>query len=317
MQLGLALPQYDFSVPGMPRLEWATLVAYAQRAEQLGFDSLWLSDHVVWAIDRYGAAPGHHESYDPIPTLAALARLTTTARLGTLVLAAPLRPPTVLGKALTSIDRLSDGRLIAGIGAGGFAHDFELTGQPMPPPGERLANLARDIDTLKATFAKGQNPPNLPPPVQQPHPPIWVGGKGPKLIELAATHADGWNYCWFATPDDYVPKADIARRHATDPDAFHLSLGIYTLVGEDERDLQRRFDRLKTTSPPGVIPPQTTLAEYRQRRLVGTVDQVAEQIHQWSEVGVRTLIACLGAVPFSVTAMDDLETVAAAAGRVR
>lgn len=317
MQLGLALPQYDFSVPGLSRLDWPTLASYAQRAEQLGFDSLWLSDHIVWAIDRYGAAPGNHEGYDPLPTLAALARLTTTATLGTLVLAAPIRPATVLAKALTSIDHVSNGRLVVGIGAGWFEPDFELTGQTMPPPKERLANLKTTIETLKAAFDPAQPPPNLPPPVQRPHPPIWVGGKGPKLIELAAAHADGWNYCWQATPEDYTPRADRARAHATNPDAFHLSLGLYTLVGESEADLRQRFDRLKATAPKGVIKPDTTLDDYRHGRLVGTVEQAAEQLHQWKGLGVQTLIACPGAVPFSVTALDDLETVAAAVGRVR
>jgi alkanesulfonate monooxygenase SsuD/methylene tetrahydromethanopterin reductase-like flavin-dependent oxidoreductase (luciferase family) len=314
VQLGLALPQYDgFSAPNQPSLDWPTLSAYAQRAEQAGFDSLWLSDHVVWAIDRYGAAPGNHEGYDPIPTLAALARLTTTAALGTLVLATPLRPPTILAKALTGIDRISNGRLIAGLGAGWFEPDYALTGQdPNPTPGERLARLSEAIDVIKATFRGDGTPPNLPPPVQQPHPPIWIGGKGPRLIKLAAAKADGWNFCWQASPDSYRVIAEAAVEAG-----IHQSLGIYTLVGENERDLQARWQRLKQTSPPGVIKPDTTLDEYRLGRLVGTVDQAAEQVQAWEQEGVQTLIACTGAVPFSVTALDDLEVVAASISAVR
>lgn len=311
MQLGLALPQYDFSVPGQARLDWDTLARWARRAERVGFDSLWLSDHIVWAIDRYGAAPGNHEGFDPLPTLGALARLTTTARIGTLVLATPIRPVTVVAKTLTSIDQLSGGRLTVGLGAGWFEPDFELTGQTLPSPAERLANLTTAIATLKAAFAG--DPLNNPPPVQQPHPPIWVGGKGPRLRRLAVEHADGWNYCWRATPEQY--RALLPPDAA--PPGFHRSLGIYTLVGEDERDLQRRFDRLTSTTPPGVIAPGTTLDDYRQGRLVGTVEQAAEQLHEWKEAGIETVIACLGAVPFSVSAEDDLETVAAAMGGVR
>lgn len=303
MQLGLALPQYDgFSAPNQPKLDWATVTAYAAAAEQAGFDSLWLSDHIVWSIERYGAAPGNHEGYDPIPALAALSRVTSLT-LGTLVLATPIRPPAVLAKALTTLDRLSHGRLIAGLGAGWFEPDYELTGQAMPP--DRLARLSRAIDVVKSTFAGA--PPNLPPPVQQPHPPIWLGGKGPKLIELAADKAEGWNYCWQATPDAY-------RRIAGPAAAIHKSLGIYTLVGEDEADLKARWRRIQQTAPAGVLP--ATLDEYRQGRLVGTVDQVAEQVARWEEEGVQTLVACTGAVPFSVTALDDLELVAAAAGAV-
>lgn len=314
MQLGLALPQYDgFSAPDKPVLDWPTLAAYARHAEAVGFDSLWLSDHIVWAIDRYGAAPGDHEGYDPIPALAALARVITKATLGTLVLATPIRPPTVLAKALTSIDRISNGRLVAGLGAGWFEPDYALTGQdPNPSPGERLARLSEAIDVIKATFRGDGTPPNLPPPVQQPHPPIWVGGKGPRLIKLAAAKSDGWNYCWQASTETYRVLAEPAVAAG-----IHQSLGIYTLVGEDERDLEARWRRLRETSPPGVIKPETTLDEYRLGRLVGTVDQAAEQMHAWQQEGVQTLIACTGAVPFSVTALDDLEVVAAAASAVR
>ncbi|MDQ1443691.1 MAG: hypothetical protein QOI20_155, partial [Acidimicrobiaceae bacterium] len=156
----------------------------------------------------------------------------------------------------------------------------------------------------------------LPPPVQQPRPPIWVGGRGPRLVRLAAAKADGWNTCWQWTPQDYAPRAADALDHAPDPDRFALSVGLYTLVGEDEADLRRRFERLKATSPPGVVDPGTTLDEYRQGRLVGTVDQVREQVQAWADLGVTTLIACLGAVPFSVTDMDDLEVVVAAGSAV-
>jgi alkanesulfonate monooxygenase SsuD/methylene tetrahydromethanopterin reductase-like flavin-dependent oxidoreductase (luciferase family) len=309
VQLGLALPQYDFSVPGPGPLDWPTLLRWATTAEAKGIDSLWLSDHIVWAIDRYGAEPGNHAGYDPIPALAALARHTTTARLGTLVLNTPMRPPAVAAKALTSIDRVSNGRLTVGLGAGWFEPDFELARLPFEPPGTRLRRLADAIDVLRGCFSTAPAEPfthrgpfyavdglrNRPGPVQQPGPPIWVGGKGPKLVELAVAKADGWNYCWQATPEEYGPRA--ARVKEARPD-FTLSLGLYTLVGEDEADLRRRFDRLKAVSPKG--------------RLVGTVEQVQEQLHQWSNLGVTLVVACLGAVPFSVTDLDDLDPLVAA-----
>jgi alkanesulfonate monooxygenase SsuD/methylene tetrahydromethanopterin reductase-like flavin-dependent oxidoreductase (luciferase family) len=329
VQLGLALPQYDFSVPGRHRLDWPTVVAWAQRAEQEGFDSVWLSDHIVWTIEQYGAPPGYHDSFDPLPTMAALARCTTTVRLGTLVLAAPLRPPSVLAKALTSIDVVSNGRLIAGIGAGGFPADNELAHVDDEPPPVMLDRLEEAIDVMRGCFEVAPTQPfdhhgrfyethgarNLPPPVQRPRPPIWVGGRGRRTARIAARKADGWNWCWKATPEDYAPRANEARDAAADPDAFHLSMALYCLVGEDEADLQKRFERLKQTSPPGVIPPSTTLAEYARERLVGTIEQVREQTARWAELGVQTLIVCLGAVPFSVTDPDDLALVAEAVKR--
>jgi alkanesulfonate monooxygenase SsuD/methylene tetrahydromethanopterin reductase-like flavin-dependent oxidoreductase (luciferase family) len=146
--------------------------------------------------------------------------------------------------------------------------------------------------------------------VQQPSPPIWVGGKGgPKLLDLVARRADGWNFGWMATPEDYTPKLDRLRqacdRHGRDPGDIALSLGLYTLVGEGEADLRRRFERLRESAPPGVLH-AATVDEYRPGRLVGTVEQVREQLAGWDEVGVRLVVACLGAVPFSVTEPDDL-----------
>ena len=101
MRVGLALPHYDFSVPGERPLRFPIVVAHAGRAEALGFDSLWVSDHVSLSIERYGGPPGEYFAYEPLTTLAALAGVTTRSRLGTLVLAEVLRPAGVLAKALS------------------------------------------------------------------------------------------------------------------------------------------------------------------------------------------------------------------------
>jgi alkanesulfonate monooxygenase SsuD/methylene tetrahydromethanopterin reductase-like flavin-dependent oxidoreductase (luciferase family) len=89
------------------------------------------------------------------------------------------------------------------------------------------------------------------------------------------------------------------------------SLGLYTLCGEDERDLERRFGRLQAVTPRGVLD-GVTLDQWREGRLVGTVEQIREQVAGWAGLGVETLIVGLGAVPFAVTALDDLEMVAEA-----
>src|SRR5882762_4436091 len=107
MRFGFALPQYDFSVPTESPLRWKTVRATAQRAEELGFDSLWVSDHLFLGIEKYGGGPGEYGAFEPIATLAALARETTRVRLGTLVLCEALRPATVLAKALATLDRVT------------------------------------------------------------------------------------------------------------------------------------------------------------------------------------------------------------------
>src|SRR5437588_5273310 len=141
MDVGLALPQFDFSVPGERPLRWDTVRGWALRAEELGFSSVWLADHLFWDIGRYGAPPGRQEAYDPLVALAALARGTSRVKLGTLVLNALLRPPAVLAKVLASLDVVSGGRLVVGLGAGNFEPEYRAAGVPFRRPGVRLAQL--------------------------------------------------------------------------------------------------------------------------------------------------------------------------------
>ena len=92
VRIGLALPQYDYSVPGESPLSFATLADHARRAESLGFDSLWLSDHLFLDLAKYGGGPHRYGAFEPIATLAALAHVVERPRLGTLVLCEALRP---------------------------------------------------------------------------------------------------------------------------------------------------------------------------------------------------------------------------------
>src|SRR5438128_479229 len=120
MRIGLALPQYDYNAPDARPLEWDAMVASARDAERLGFDALWLADHLFLSVERYGALPGEYFGYDPIVALAALARATSRVTLGTLVICAQLRPTRLLAKHLDTLGRLAPGRLIVGVGAGWY-----------------------------------------------------------------------------------------------------------------------------------------------------------------------------------------------------
>jgi probable F420-dependent oxidoreductase len=326
MDIGLALPQYDFSVPGESPLRWATLLGWAQRAEALGFDSVWLSDHLFLDIARYGAPAGDHGCFDPLVAFAAIARCTSSVRLGTLTLCMPLRPATVLAKALATLDVVSGGRLIAGLGAGWYEPELAAAGLEPERPGVRLARLGESVQVVRGMFAGGPfsfdgvheravEARCLPRPLQRPAPPIWVGGKGERLVELAGRLADGWNTAWIWTPEAWAARAaslDAAcERAGRDPASVTRSIGLYALAGEDEADLARRFRRLQELSPPGVLD-GIGLADWRVGRLVGTVDQVAEQVQQWASVGVSSLILTAGAVPFALAAPDDVELLAEA-----
>lgn len=317
MQFGLALPQYDFSVAGESPLPWSTTVAWARHAERLGFASVWLADHLFLGIEKYGGPPGHHWGAEPLTGLGALASVTERVRLGSLVLCAGLRPPSIAGKALASLDVVTGGRLVAGVGAGWFEPEYEAAGIDFGTPGSRLRRLEETVRCWKAMWNGADGaPPCNPRPVQSPRPPIWIGGKGDRLLDLVAREADGWNTVWTWTIDDYRRRSAVldaaCERAGRDPATVERSVGLYTLVGEDETDLRRRFERLKEVTP-GAGPPGD-LDEWRRGHLVGTVTDVAEQVDAWAHQGVSTLIVGLGALPFAVTTVDDLELVAAARG---
>ena len=328
VRIGLALPQFDFSLSSEPPLRYEEVLEVAQHAERAGYASLWLADHLFFDLAKYGGSAEPVGALEPIVTLAALAREVPRVRLGTLVLCEALRPAAVLAKALASLDRVSGGRLDVGLGAGWYEPEYAAIGMQLPSPGVRLERLGETLDivtrmlaargeavTVSGAHHRVEGARNLPPALQMPRPPVFVGGKGDRLLRLAVERADGWNTCWTWTPESYRERLGVVERECErvgrDPSSFWRSLGLYTLVGEDARDLDRRFEQLRTSAPPGVLD-GVTLDAWRQGRLVGTVDEVREQAAGWRALGVETLIACPGAAPFHLTRSDQIDLLASA-----
>ncbi len=328
MHFGFALPQYDYSVAGERPLRFETIVEYAERSRAAGFDSVWLSDHLFLDLAKYGGPPDREACYEPVVTLSALARRVPEVRLGALVFCEALRPASVLAKALATLDRVCGGRLDVGLGAGWYEPEYEAIGMAMPAPGARLRRLGEAIEIVKGLLGPGPftfdgdahrsfDAQSLPPARQQPRPRVFVGGKGDRLLRLVAEQADGWNTCWTWTPDAYRERATELDRACDkagrDPATVWRSLGLYALCGEDERDLARRFDVMAAEAPAGVMK-GVDLDTFRAGRLVGTVEQVREQAAQWHDLGVDTLIAGVGAVPFHTAAVEDVEMLGHALG---
>jgi alkanesulfonate monooxygenase SsuD/methylene tetrahydromethanopterin reductase-like flavin-dependent oxidoreductase (luciferase family) len=284
-----------------------------------------LSDHLFLDLAKYGGSAVHEGCFEPIVTLSALARVTTRVRLGTLVLLEALRPATVLAKALASLDRVAAGRLDVGLGAGWYEPDYTAIGMEMPAPGVRLTRLGEAVDVVRGVLdggpvkyagqyhaADGAEP--FPPPMQQPRPRVFVGGKGDRLLRLVAERADGWNTCWTWTADAYRARHDVLARECEridrDPATVWRTLGLYALCGENERDLERRYERLRAATP-GVLD-TVSLEAFARDKLVGTVEQVREQRAVWADMGIETLVLGVGAVPFQIGAPDDVELLAEA-----
>jgi len=325
MRIGLALPHYDFSIPGVDPIRFDAVAEVAVRAERLGFDSVWVSDHFFASLGRYGGADERYGSLEPLSTLAALAPLTERVRLGTLVLSAGFRHPAIVAKSATAIDRLSGGRMELGLGAGWFAEEYEAFGYGFADIGERFGRLEETMGYLDALF--GDEPAsfrserfelreayNHPRPVQEPRPPLLVGGKGgPRMLRLAVRLADGWNTVWRWTPEAYAERAAAVRqtceRQGRDPASFRLSLGLYTVVGEDAADLASRYELMRERLPAGVVD-AVPLDELRRDGLVGTPTEVLERLERFATLGVSELVVCPAPVWFALPDPSMLDLLA-------
>jgi F420-dependent oxidoreductase-like protein len=312
MRFGLALPHYDFSFPDHGRVTFERVAEVARLAERLGYDSVWVSDHFFLSLERYAGRAGLHGSLEPMTTLAGLARVTDRVRLGTLVACAPFRHPGILAKQATAVDLLSDGRLDLGVGAGWYEDEFAAFGYEFPETGTRFSMLEETLQVLDLLFSEGpsdfdgrhfrlRGAYNHPRPAQSPGPPVWLGAKGgDRSLRLAARHADGWNTVWRWTPGEYGERVEAARRACEeigrDPDTLRLSVGLYTLVGEDDRDLDLRFRALERWAPGGAL---GTLAEFGRDALVGTPERVRGLIGAFEELGVEEIVVTPASVPFA------------------
>jgi alkanesulfonate monooxygenase SsuD/methylene tetrahydromethanopterin reductase-like flavin-dependent oxidoreductase (luciferase family) len=151
--------------------------------------------------------------------------------------------------------------------------------------------------------------------IQDPRPPVWIGGKGDKLLAQAARHADGWNFSWLGSIDTYRERSEQAERACDeagrDPATLRRTVGAYVVVGRDEGDAKARYERLVERTPPGVLTASNggtgvSWSEFRERSVSGTVGEVSERLAGLAELGVEEVILTLGALPFQVADLDDV-----------
>lgn len=328
MKFGLALPHYDFSRPDGAPVSWEGLADAARRAESLGFDSVWISDHFFLSLARYGGPDEPFGAPEALTAVAGLAAVTERIRLGTLVLCAGFRHPAIVAKAAVAIDLVSRGRLDLGLGAGWYEDEHRAFGYPFGSVGERFEVLEETVEVLSLLF--GEKEPVTwegrhfrlqeafcrPRPAQRPGPPLWVGGKGgPRMARLVARLADGWNTVWAWTPEDYGERVRVleeaCERQGRDPATVRRSVGLYALVGEDDRDLAARWRALQRWTPGGVLDGITPEAWGRDK-LLGTPDRVAERLAGFEDLGVGELIVSVGSLPFAVFDDEAVEVFARA-----
>ena len=269
---------------------YADQLAVARAAEALGYSAFFRSDHYL-AMSGDGL-PGPTDSW---VTLAGIARETTTIRLGTMVTSATFRYPGPLAISVAQVDEMSGGRIELGIGAGWFEAEHKAYAIPFPPLGERFDRLREQLDIITGlwTTPEGEtfdytgdhlsvtDSPGLPKPVQQPHPPIIIGGGGPKRTPaLAARFAAEFN-APFMPLDTLKTSYERVRSALTDvgraPESLTYSAAFVICAGRDDAQLAaraaaiaREVDELRGNSP-----------------LVGTPGEIVDKLGSFIEAGVQ------------------------------
>ncbi|SCG49600.1 LLM class F420-dependent oxidoreductase [Micromonospora coxensis] len=286
------------------------LLAVARAAEDAGYGAFFRSDHYL----KMGAVSGEPGPTDAWTTLAGLARDTSRIRLGTLMTAATFRLPGPLAITVAQVDQMSGGRVELGIGTGWYAEEHTAYGIPFPSLGERFARLEEQLAVITGlwetpagatfdfdgTYYPVADSPALPKPVQQPRPPILLGGMGPKRTpRLAARYADEFNLP-FVSLDDTVAQFGRVREACAeigrDPATMRWSNALVLCCGRDEAEISRRAAAI------GREP-----AELRENGLAGTPAELVDKIGRYAQAGSERIYLQL----LDLTDLDHLELVAA------
>ncbi|MAG31245.1 MAG: hypothetical protein CL908_10205 [Deltaproteobacteria bacterium] len=282
-RFGVTLPQI--------KRTWPEASAAARAFDAMGFDSLWVCDHL------YGVPAPHFPILEAWTQLAAIAAITEHAKLGTLVTPPFFRNPAVLAKQIATIDQIAPGRVIAGLGAGWFPPEFEQTGCAFPGTGERLRALEDSIEIMKRMWTEekasyeGQYfsvTEALCEPKPATPPEILIGGGGEKvLMGIAARHADTWNNM-AAFQTDLAKKVEALRKRCDevgrDYDSIEKSQQCVVVIGEDEASARSSLEKAKK------IYGGHMGGALEEHGIWGTPERVIDCIERHRELGVSLFV---------------------------
>jgi F420-dependent oxidoreductase-like protein len=280
------------------RQKYQMILDDALHLESLGYNSVWISDH-VYGMYTNPADP----RYECWTTMSALAADTDTIRLGQLVLCNPFRHPPLLAKMAATLDAISGGRLILGLGTGWHEGEFKAYGYKLESPAARVRRLDEAARIIKLMWT--EEAPSYqgryysidgaycsPKPVQRPHPPLMLAGGGEELtLRTVARHADVSNYAaWMGTPEAFKAKSEALDAHCRkvgrDPGEITRSWACYTLISEDEGKAEMSLGRYTRSMQDRY----GNEAGDRRPPLAGAPDEVIEQVQRYIDAGVRMFI---------------------------
>lgn len=300
---GIAVRNFT-AYPEMP--DARALVEYGVKMEELGYDSLWVWDHILLGVDP------NFPIVDSLTLLTAIAARTTRIKLSTGILVLPLRNPVLLAKQLSTMDQLSNGRLLMAMAVGWYKREFDAAGIPFEQRGRIMDD---NLEILKRfwmedkvdgewTNHKVSAGVMYPKPVQKPRPPLLIGGYVDKVLKRAAEKGDGW-LTYFYKPESFAISWEKLRNFAAEagknPDELMNGAQLPIMVGKSRKDvegpmmewLNRDFDIA-----------QGSLSTM-DSAIMGTVDECAAQLKEHLAVGVQKIIF----VPYKYQ-MDQCEIIA-------
>ncbi|MDQ3543260.1 MAG: LLM class F420-dependent oxidoreductase [Actinomycetota bacterium] len=281
--------------------KWQKAVEIARLAEDLGYDSLWVYDH-VHNVPR----PANEAVFECWTTIAAISQLTSRIKLGQMVGCCSYRNPALLAKITSTVDVVSGGRLNWGIGAGWYENEYRSYGYEFPKPAQRIRMLEETVEIVKrmwteptATF-KGEHYEVSraycdPKPLQQPHPPVLIGGGGEQLtLRVVAKHANCSNFG--GNPDQFAHKVEVLKSHCAsvgrDFDEIQLTWSPEVFIRPTENDVTSSGSRSQWGEP---------AESWRAGNLVGTAEQVSEKLQVYVDLGLGGVIPWCSDYPDTTT----------------
>jgi len=283
-------------IEGQEGVSWQQWCALADACEEHGVETLFRSDHYISQSDE-----DVNVAHDAWTTLAGLAARTTTLRFGTLVSPATFRAPALLANAAATVDHISGGRIELGMGAGWMEREHRAYGFPFPETSIRLQMLAEQIEIVhrlwtddrvdfRGTHYTLEDAPAQPKPVQQPHPPLLVGGSGTRGTALpAARFADEYNSP-FVAPEEFARiRGNVERAATGEGRTLRYSTMTGCLIGETWDDAVGRARQLYERVPRNVDFDEW-LRAYGERALIGSLDEVATRLREYEQAGCQRVM---------------------------
>jgi F420-dependent oxidoreductase-like protein len=291
-----------FGVQVQPQnTSWSEYLAAVRGVEDLDFDTVWSWDHLLPVF-----GPDESPCLETLTTLGAMAAATNRVRVGVLVNGVLYRDPVTLAKAAATVDQISGGRLEFSLGGAWARKEFKAYGLPFPPLEERYDRLDEALEIVKSLWSlprttfegryyRVEGAPCEPKPLQQPHPPIMVGGIGSGCLRIAAKHADSSNA--HGTPEQTAERSALlqgfCKEVGRDFDEIELSLHSDLALAAAHDDAEALAARIAAGSG-------GDLEAQRPNWIIGTPDEVVSQFRRFIDVGVSHFIFHLGA-PFDLT----------------